>query len=714
MIDELKEYFGFSSFRPFQKEIIQSVLDGQDTLALMPTGGGKSICYQLPALMLDGMAVVISPLIALMKDQVDALKINGISAEFINSSLSASDQSSILYKAKTGQLKLLYLAPERLFSSDNFLQELKNIKISMFAIDEAHCISQWGHDFRPEYMQLSGLKNDFPELPIIALTATADERTRGDIKKNLGFSDANVFISSFNRPNIHYKVLPKQNSRLKLMEYLMGRKEDSGIIYVLSRKSTESVAMLLRENGFSAIAYHAGLSREEREINQNLFVRDEVKIVVATIAFGMGIDKSNVRFVVHLDLPKNIEGYYQETGRAGRDGLSSDALLFFSRADAIQLKKFIEVDGNTEQTAVMHKKLNEMVSFAESNKCRRQYLLNYFNEEHSGDCGSCDNCLTEFSYFDGSLLAQKALSAVSRLNESFGINYVIDFLRGSKSEKIKSWHREIKTFGVGKDVSKANWQKYFRNFIDEGILEVSTGKYPILKLTSKSREVLKGKTKVMLVEQENENWIEETEEMEQEHDLLLALKQLRRKMADRENVPPYLIFSDATLVELSTYLPLNSSDLLGINGFGEIKIKKYGQEFLKLIQEYLSSKQLESRMHLKPKLKIPALKKKKSIKTPTKEISYKMYEDGLSIPEIAENRKLNVQTIENHLMDYIKIGKVALSDFISTDKIPPIEKALKEHSGMGLKIVKDVLGENYSYSEIKAVQSNLIFKRDEI
>jgi ATP-dependent DNA helicase RecQ len=424
MIKEvLYNKFGYKEFRNNQQAIIETILAKRDCFVLMPTGGGKSLCYQIPAVVFEGLTIVISPLIALMKDQVDALRVNGIPAAYLNSTLDKSQQLRVIEKLKKQEYKLLYVAPERIFANGRgFLDFLKSIKVSLFAIDEAHCISQWGHDFRPEYLQLGLLKKEFPQIPVAAFTATADHQTRNDILDKLSLNNPSLFVSSFNRPNISYFVEPKKGAKVRLLEFLQEHIEDSGIIYTLSRNSADSLAEELRANGLKALSYHAGLTNDHRASNQSKFLRDEAKIMVATVAFGMGINKSNVRYVVHMDMPKNIEGFYQETGRAGRDGLQSKALLFFTIADLIKLRKFIEIEGNESQTTILYDKLNKMADFAQSKMCRRKFLLNYFGEDHPGNCESCDYCLNENEKFDGTIVAQKALSAVSRLHESFGVN----------------------------------------------------------------------------------------------------------------------------------------------------------------------------------------------------------------------------------------------------------------------------------------------------
>jgi ATP-dependent DNA helicase RecQ len=631
----LRHHFGFTAFRHNQQHIIENVLNGRDTLALMPTGGGKSICYQIPALALDGVTIVVSPLIALMKDQVDALKQYGIAAAFLNSSLFPGEQNRILAqlprvneKGKTGSsgagetLKLLYIAPERLVGDDaSFLKYLKEIRVSLFAIDEAHCISQWGHDFRPEYLSLGQLKTYFPKVPLIALTATADALTRKDIVSKLHLQAFDLFENSFNRPNIRYTILPKRKYQEQLIDYLKEHREESGIIYCLSRNGTEALAESLSKAGFPAAAYHAGLDRELREERQNDFLKDEVRIMVATVAFGMGIDKSNVRYVIHADLPKNLEGYYQETGRAGRDGLPSEAILYYSGADLFKMQRMVKVEGNEAQTRILEDKLRKMADYCEQPGCRRRYLLKYFGEEAPDYCGNCDACLHPKKRIDATEQAQKLLSAVSRLQEKFGLNYVVDLLRGSST--IKPYHQALKTYGVGKSISKEHWKSYAKELIQLGYLRQSGGEYPVLQLTAESDKVLRGQEKVLLSEIDMEKPTRRegtgdqtfTEGIAQGLDsdfvsnssipaeadkaLFQELRQLRKQLASREQVPPYIIFSDATLNELSTYLPHTREDLTRINGFGSVKLEKYGALFLQCILDYSFPRALSSRMHLK-------------------------------------------------------------------------------------------------------------------
>lgn len=592
----LKTQFGFESFREHQEAIIEAVLAGKDAFVLMPTGGGKSLCYQIPALLLPHLTVVVSPLIALMKDQVEALRVAGVAAEYLNSSLSMDEQDRVLASLARGKTKLLYIAPERLFGASSIVPFLQEVGVSLFAVDEAHCISSWGHDFRPEYRFLSDLKKFFSATPTLALTATADDLTSRDIIERLALRSPVCFQSSFDRPNIRYGIEPKAKSFDRLLHYLSARRGDSGIIYTLSRKSADSLAKRLADAGFSALPYHAGLDAAVRDRHQQKFLRDETKIVVATIAFGMGINKSNVRFVVHMDLPKNIESYYQETGRAGRDGLPSEALLFYSPADVRKLARFAKVDGNEEQSAVMLRKLKQLADLCEASVCRRHLLLRYFGEVSPRSCGACDICLSERTTFDGTLIAQKLLSAVFRLRERFGLGYTIDILRGSKSEKIRPEHRVLKTYGAGADTSRDDWFRYAKDLIALGFLKQVGEPYPILSLTEKSAAVLRGEMRVMLTALAEAKREVELEAPEYETTLFDQLKSLRMEYARKENVPPYIIFSDATLLELATFLPADISELHHISGFGEVKTHRYGKAFLNVVAKYCAEHNLLSRM----------------------------------------------------------------------------------------------------------------------
>ena len=708
-LQALQKYFGYNAFRDTQADIIDQVLNGKDVLVLMPTGGGKSLCYQLPAVLLNGLTIVISPLIALMKDQVDSLNLTGIPAAFLNSSQSDAEQAAITQKLKNNQIKLLYLAPERIFrSGSTLINFLRSLPVCLIAIDEAHCISQWGHDFRPEYLMLAGLKREFPKTPVIALTATADKLTQKDILEKLELDHPAQFVSSFNRANITYRVVPRKNSFVQLLAFLEKRKDESGIIYCLSRKATEGLAEQLQNAGYAARAYHAGLDNADKIRNQEAFLRDEVKIIVATIAFGMGINKSNVRYVVHAHLPKNIEGYYQETGRAGRDGLPSDALLLYAASDGFKLKEFAKVEGNEEQSAIMLKKLDDMVQFAQLQTCRRQYLMQYFNEAFPDNCGSCDICLSEVKKFDGTLIAQMALSAVARLKERFGSNYVIDFLRGSKSEKIREEHRQLKTYGVGAKIQRVDWTRYMRELVMQGYLKLTDDEYPVLHLTEKSEAVLKGSQKVELIANQIEH-AQETVTLSFEAGLLNELKLVRRDLAAHADVPAYLIVSDTTLIEIATYLPLNLEELRWISGFGDTKLARYGREFLIPVKNYCAKNHLESRINQKlirlDRKPDPSRNPGKFKAADTRNESYMMYRSGKSISEIAHERGLSPTTIEGHLTYFIQSGKIDVHEFVTQEKIPIIQDAIESYGTEKLSVLKEVLGEGYSYNEIKAVIS---------
>jgi ATP-dependent DNA helicase RecQ len=586
----LKNTFGYHQFRPLQEKIVEGLIAGENQFVLMPTGGGKSLCYQIPAIVRPGVGIVISPLISLMQDQVEALKANGVKAEFYNSSLSSSEAKRVLASLHQGQLDLLYIAPERLMAAD-FLERFDEIDIALFAIDEAHCVSQWGHDFRPEYLQLGQLRQHFPDVPIIALTATADKQTRQDIIQHLGLQQAQTHIASFDRPNIRYTVLEKQKPFSQLTRFLEDHREECGIVYCLSRKRVEEVAQKLTEQGFDALAYHAGLPAGQRQAAHAAFQQDQTSIIVATIAFGMGIDKPNVRFVVHYDLPKNIEGYYQETGRAGRDGLPSEALLLYGLSDIALIKSLLQNNQNETQVRIEQHKLNCMTAFAEAQTCRRRVLLNYFNESLPTDCGNCDLCLNPPETFDGTILAQKALSCVYRVQQSYGVNYVIDVLRGKDDLRIQRLgHQQLSTYGVGKDLPQEEWYSIFRQLIHLGYLEQDIAHYSVLRLTEAARSVLKSEITVTLAKARTKApSVKKTSKkikgstLNYLPSLFEALRQLRKKIAQDAGVPSYVVFSDVSLMEMATYLPKTTEALLNITGVGQKKMNQYGEAFLALI-----------------------------------------------------------------------------------------------------------------------------------
>ncbi len=661
LLGTLKEYFGYDSFRPLQKKIIDSIFAGKDNLVIMPTGGGKSICYQLPAVLLPGVTLVISPLIALMKDQVDGLTANGIPAAFLNSTQSETEQQEIFSKLQKNELKLLYVAPESLqyidavFSAGN---------ISLIAVDEAHCISSWGHDFRPAYTQLGYLKNRFPSTPMIALTATADKATRKDICNQLNIPHAKKHVASFDRKNLSLEVRPGNKKFGQILSFLKQRPNESGIIYCLSRKNTESLAEKLQNAGFSAAAYHAGVSNEERSQVQEDFINDRTKIVCATIAFGMGIDKSNVRWVIHYNLPKNLEGYYQEIGRAGRDGLPSSTLLFHSYADVVQLQKFAGNSGNAE---VQLAKLDRMKQYSEALSCRRKILLSYFGELIPEDCGNCDVCKNPPGFFDGTIIAQKALSTIYRLRGQEPISVVIDVLRGSQNAVIlEKGYQQVKTYGIASDISWRDWQQYLIQLINLGYIEIAFHEQNKLQLTSIARNVLFENEKVSLADV---NLVEiqdkkiETEQKAAKNTLFERLRKLRLELAKEEEIPAYLIFNDAALKEMEKERPMTDEEFMQINGVGRQKMQNYGYRFIKEIIAFSKEKR----------------EKKKTSKGSTHKVTLELYKEGLSVEEIAKKRGLTATTIYSHLAKLYDSGEeIDLRQFVSAADIEAVKKARKE------------------------------------
>jgi ATP-dependent DNA helicase RecQ len=592
-LETLKSVFGYDAFRPHQEEIVETLIAGGDAFVLMPTGGGKSLCYQVPALHRPGTAIVVSPLISLMKDQVDALVANGVRAAFYNSSLGAAESRRVLAALHGGGLDLLYVAPERLMS-DSFLERLEEVPVALFAIDEAHCVSQWGHDFRPEYVQLGRLRGFFPDVPMIALTATADPQTRDDILHRLGLRKARIFSAGFDRPNIRYTVMDKQKPFAQLMAFLDGRRGEAGIVYALSRKRVEEVASRLAAEGIAAAPYHAGLPDSERKRVQEAFLRDDVQVVVATVAFGMGIDKPNVRFVVHYDLPKNIESYYQETGRAGRDGLPAEALLLFGYGEIAIIRGLIEKGGNPEQNRIELHKLQAMIGFAEPLTCRRRVLLGYFGATLAQDCGNCDICLNPPERYDATVEARKALSCVYRVGQRFGMGHVIDVLRGAKNQRVRELgHDRLSTYGIGADRSQEFWGGLIRQLVHLGYLRQDVANFSVLKLTEAARPLLRGEQELVLPRPRVKSRAEKKParkrvgELDYDEDLFQALRALRKRLADEAGVPPYVVFGDAALAEMAAYRPTDREALLAINGVGKQKLARYGADFIEEIIAFM-------------------------------------------------------------------------------------------------------------------------------
>lgn len=707
LLAALKRHFGYSSFRAHQLEIISDVLAGKDVFALLPTGGGKSLCFQLPAVLRDGLTVVVSPLIALMKDQVDQLKESGIAATFLNSSLTPDESRARLRGLHNGAFKLLYVAPERLMLS-GFLEDLKKWRPSLLAIDEAHCISEWGHDFRPEYRQLPTVRQQLPEAAVIALTATATERVRADIVQSLRLRDPGIHVGSFNRENLMYRVVSRSDAYAQVLKFLRERKNESGIIYCQSRKTTESLAADLAADGIPALPYHAGLTAEDRTRNQDKFLRDEARVVCATIAFGMGINKSNVRFVIHRDLPKNIEGYYQETGRAGRDGLPSECLLLFNAGDVVKHSRFIDEKPDANEKNIARAQLNQIVHYAESAECRRAHLLRYFGEIFPHEnCGACDNCLAPRERWDATIPSQKLLSCVYRIRErsgfAMGLAHVVNVLMGSKSEKIRELkHDELSTYGIGKDLAKEEWQVIGRELIRLGFLRQNEQRMNVLELTEEGRAALKNRTAIQLTKQTVEKKKAKLGgEIECDEELFEELRTLRRKIADERAVPAYVIFSDATLRHMAREYPTDFDAFGRIPGVGAQKLTEFAAAFTEVVREYLAThgpKQFDRLFD-----EVPRIRSAPRANDTVRE-TLRLYRAGQSVAEIAALRGLVETTILGHFAIAISAGEqIEISDFVSPLDEKKIRAALAKFPGDALAPVKEALGEKFTYGQIRLV-----------
>lgn len=687
LLPTLKKYFGYDSFRSEQQEIIESVLSNNDNLVIMPTGGGKSICFQLPAILFKGVTLVISPLIALMKDQVDGLSANGIPANYFNSSQDSNEHQQIFEDIHNSKIKLLYVAPESLSQLEHIINEQY---ISCIAIDEAHCISSWGHDFRPSYQQLGFLKAKLPNTPIIALTATADKATREDIINQLRIPNANQSISSFDRKNIELEVRPANDRVSQIIKFIRSKPNEAGIVYCLSRKSTEQLAEKLQLNGIKAATYHAGLTFEKRNKSQEDFIFDKTQVVCATVAFGMGIDKSNVRWVIHYNMPKNIEGYYQEIGRSGRDGLQANALLFHSYADVIQLRKFAEGASNFE---VQIAKLDRMKQFSEATTCRRKILLSYFGELLSENCGNCDVCKNPPEFFNGTIIAQKALSTITRLKESEASGTVIDVLRGARNATIvDKKYDTIKTHGIGNDISWKDWQQYIIQLINQGYCEIAFHKNNALQLTEFSKKVLfenklVNLTKPAIVTEKTTK--KKAVKKPTSNTLFERLRKLRHSIALEEDIPAYLVFNDATLKDIEQNRPMSDEEFLEISGVGQRKLEVYGTAFINEVIAFTKEKKVTKN------------------KSDTHKVTYELYQEGLSIDEIAEKRKLTTTTIFSHIAKLYTDGKdINIDELVSKSEVDSVRQAKKElDSPNALRPYFEHFNEQLDYFKIRLALS---------
>lgn len=701
----LKHFFGYDSFRLGQRQIVEEALQNRDLLIVMPTGGGKSLCFQLPALLKPGLTVVVSPLIALMQDQVEALKNNNIGAEFINSSLSGAQVRSREEAIRNGKVKLLYVAPERLLS-ERFLPFLDLVQqligISAFAIDEAHCVSEWGHDFRPEYRQMRQLRQRYPGVPTLALTATATDRVRQDIIQQLALAQPSIHIASFNRPNLYYEVQPKQKQSYTQLLQLIRQAERSGIIYCLSRRKVDEITFKLQQDGISALPYHAGLSDEERAANQTRFIRDDVQIMVATIAFGMGINKPDVCFVIHYDLPRNLESYYQESGRAGRDGEPARCTLFFSYGDIKTIEYLIDQKPDLQEQRIARQQLRQVLDYAGGTDCRRTIQLGYFGERFMGNCGNCDNCRYPKPVADWTIEAMKFLSCVARCKERFGMSHIIDVLRGSKNQKIIQYgHHNLSTYGIGKDKSVEDWRMLGRSLLHQGLVEQTTDGYPVLKLNALSWEVMRRQRSVSIaVPTVQKPDLEDREDLRaaEVEMLFQKLRSLRKQLADEQGLAPYMVFPDSSLKLMATVQPQTLAEFGTISGVGSHKLAQYGKKFVAQIQAYCQEQD-------QPVATATSAIAVAAFPSDTQLFTLQLHRQGLSVEEIAQKRNIRPTTIIRHLSDLVEMNQpVDLNRLVPPHRQQKILQALQTVAVSSLTQIRESLGEEYTYDEIRLVR----------
>ncbi|MEG4116063.1 DNA helicase RecQ [Microcoleus sp. N9_B4] len=704
----LKHFFGYDSFRPGQQEIVEAALQKRDMMIVMPTGGGKSLCFQLPALLKPGLTVVVSPLIALMQDQVEALQDNGIGATFLNSTLSSQETRSRETAILEGKIKLLYVAPERLLG-ERFLPFLdivaNKLGISAFAIDEAHCVSEWGHDFRPEYRQMQRVRDRYPDIPIMGLTATATERVRQDIIQQLTLRNPYIHVASFNRPNLYYEVRPKTKHSFAEVLQIIQKKGGSGIIYCLSRKKVDEVAYKLQQSGIQALPYHAGMNDVDRTTNQTRFIRDDVQVMVATVAFGMGINKPDVRFVIHYDLPKNLEGYYQESGRAGRDNEPAHCSLFFGYGDVKMIDYIIEQKPDPQEQRIARQQLRRVINYAESTECRRTIQLSYFGDSFPGNCGTCDNCCNQKPVEDWTIEAMKFLSCVARCQEKFGMNHIIDVLRGSKNQKILQYqHNQLSTYGIGKDRSAEEWKKLSRSLLNQGFLEEKTDGFPILKLNEKSWEIMKRQRTVEIAIEPQREVQGKVRSLAVEVEALFSiLRTLRKQIADEQFVPPYVVFADKSLRDMAEKRPQNLTEFEEVYGVGSNKRNKYGKVFLEAIRTFCQEQGLPSGAASSEVANLPNLS---NVASYSQMQTWELYRQGLTVQGIANARGMSPNTISGHLIELMEMGReVDINLLVESERQQAIVYAIEVMGDEKLRAIYDFLEERYTFEEIKFVRA---------